>query len=145
MWFWLGNLFLVIFSWLKVIFKAKKSISRSKGKQKYNFLTNKAIGTCAISPFYVVLTEQCLSETILIIQGHLQGQKFNFKVRYNKISFSTNTAWNVCNTSSSWDFDWKSNYSIILMIQGHLQGQFPPHCYILVIVLIHSSFGKWVW
>ena len=36
----------------------------------------------------------------------------------------------------------KSDYSIILVIQSQIQGYFPPNCYILVIVLIHSALGK---
>ena len=48
MWFWLGNPFLVLFSWLKVIFKVEKSISRSS-EQKYHFLTNKARNMCNTS------------------------------------------------------------------------------------------------
>ena len=34
-----------------------------------------------IPHFYVLLTGQSISETILIIQGHLQGQEVNFKVK----------------------------------------------------------------
>ena len=33
------------------------------------------LGTSVIPHFYVILTEQSISETILIIQGHLQGQR----------------------------------------------------------------------
>ena len=39
------------------------------------------LGTSVISHFYVILTGKSISETILIIQGHLQGQKVNFKVK----------------------------------------------------------------
>ena len=46
-------------------------------------------------------------EIILFIQSDLLGQKINFKVKWEKISFLTNTARNVCNTSFSWDFDQK--------------------------------------
>ena len=34
-----------------------------------------------IPHFYVILTGQSISDTILIIQGHLQGQQINFKVK----------------------------------------------------------------
>ena len=56
--------------------------SRSKDniKVKYDFLEMK-LGTSVIFYFYVILTGQSISETILIIQGHLQGQKLNFKVK----------------------------------------------------------------
>ena len=39
------------------------------------------LGTSVISQFYVILTLLSVFENILIIQGHLQGQKFNFKVK----------------------------------------------------------------
>ena len=39
------------------------------------------LGTSVIPHFYVILTGQFISEIILIIQGHLQGQKVNFKVK----------------------------------------------------------------
>ena len=41
----------------------------------------KKLGTNVIPPFHVILTGQSISEIILIIQGHLQGQKVNFKVK----------------------------------------------------------------
>ena len=31
--------------------------------------------------FHIILTGQSISEIILIIQGHLQGQKVNLKVK----------------------------------------------------------------
>ena len=37
--------------------------------------------TSVIQHFHVILTGQSISEIILIIQGHLQGQKVNFKVK----------------------------------------------------------------
>ena len=39
------------------------------------------LGTSVIPHFQVILTGQSISETILIIQSHLQGQKVNFKVK----------------------------------------------------------------
>ena len=39
------------------------------------------LGTSGIPHFHVILTGQSISETILIIQGHLQGQKGNFTVK----------------------------------------------------------------
>ena len=56
--------------------------SRSKGnlKIKYNFSTNEARNN-VIPRFHVLLTGQSISAIILIIQGHLQGQKINFKVK----------------------------------------------------------------
>ena len=39
------------------------------------------LGTSVIPHFYVILTEQSISEIIFNIQGHLQGQKVNFKVK----------------------------------------------------------------
>ena len=39
------------------------------------------LGTSVIFHFHVILSGQSISEIILIIQGHLQGQKVNFKVK----------------------------------------------------------------
>ena len=39
------------------------------------------LGTSVIPHFYVILTGQSISEIILIIQGHLQARKVNFKVK----------------------------------------------------------------
>ena len=53
-----------------------KSISRSN-----MIFQLMKLGKSVIPHFYVILTVQSISETILIIQGHLQGQKVNFKVK----------------------------------------------------------------
>ena len=39
------------------------------------------LGTSVIPPFRVILTGQSISEIILIIQGHLQNEKVNFKIK----------------------------------------------------------------
>ena len=65
------------------------------------------LGTSVISHFHVILTEQSISETICIIQGHLQGQKVNFRVKQGKIYVLTDKARKMCNTAFSWVFDWK--------------------------------------
>ena len=39
------------------------------------------LGTCVIPRFRVILTRQSISEIIQISQGHLQGQRVNFKVK----------------------------------------------------------------
>ena len=39
------------------------------------------LGPSVIPHFYVILTGQFISEIILIIQGHLQGRKVNFKIK----------------------------------------------------------------
>ena len=75
-------------------------------------------GTSVIPHFYVILTEQSISCIILMSQGHLQGQKDNFKVKEAKIQFLTNKDRNMCNTSFKWDFIRKWMYGIILLIQG---------------------------
>ena len=49
------------------------------------------LGTSVIPHFQVI------SKTIFIIQGHLQGQKVNFKVKQDKIVL----------TNKAWAFDWK--------------------------------------
>ena len=56
--------------------------SRSKVnfKIKYDFSTNE-LGTIVIPDFHVILTGQSISKIILIIQGYLQYQKVNFKVK----------------------------------------------------------------
>ena len=59
------------------------------------------LGTSVIPHFHVILTAQSISKILLFIQGHLQGQKVNFKVKKEKISFLTNKARNVCNMPTS--------------------------------------------
>ena len=61
-------------------------------------------GTSVILHFHVILTGQFIYCIICMIQGHLQGQKDNFKVKEAKIQFLTNTDRNMCNTSFTWDF-----------------------------------------
>ena len=61
-------------------------------------------GTSVIPHLYVVLTGQFISCIILMTQGHIQGQRDNFKVKEAKIPFLTNTDRNMCNTSFTWDF-----------------------------------------
>ena len=39
------------------------------------------LGTSVIPDFHVILTEQSILENILIIQGHIQSQEVNFKVK----------------------------------------------------------------
>ena len=39
------------------------------------------LGTSVKPHFHVILTGQSISKIILIIQGHLQSQKVNFKVK----------------------------------------------------------------
>ena len=75
-------------------------------------------GTSVIPHFYVILTGQSISCIILMTEGHLQGQKDNFKVKEAKIQFLTNKDRNMCNTSFTWGFIWKWMYGIILLIQG---------------------------
>ena len=67
------------------------------------------LGTSGIPHFHVILTGQSISETILIIQGHLQGQKGNFTVKLEKIKDIANKARKMFNTSFSWDFPQKIN------------------------------------
>ena len=75
-------------------------------------------GTSVIPHFHVILTGQSISGIILKTQDHLQGQKDNFKVKEAKIPFLTSKDRNMCITSFTWDFIWKSIYDIILLIQG---------------------------
>ena len=47
------------------------------------------LGTSVIPHFHLIFTGQSISATILIILGHLQGQKVNFKVKVKEnISFN---------------------------------------------------------
>ena len=39
------------------------------------------LGTSVLPHFHVILTMQSISKIILFIQGHLQGQKVNVKVK----------------------------------------------------------------
>ena len=52
-------------------------------------------GTSVIPHFHVILTGHYVSCIIFMTQGHLQGQKNNFKVKQSKISFLTNNARNM--------------------------------------------------
>ena len=61
-------------------------------------------GASVIPHFHVILTGQSISCIILMTQGHLQGQKDNFKVKKAKIQFLPNKDRNMCNTSFTWDF-----------------------------------------
>ena len=45
------------------------------------------------------LTREYISDIILMIQGHFQGQKFNLKVKFAKNCVSVNTSRNKSNTS----------------------------------------------
>ena len=45
------------------------------------FQQMKFLGRSVIPHFLVILPGQSISEIILIIQDHLQGQKVNFKVK----------------------------------------------------------------
>ena len=48
------------------------------------------VETSVIPHFHVIFTEKFISYTILMFQGHLQGQKVNFKVNNQKILFIRN-------------------------------------------------------
>ena len=61
-------------------------------------------GTSVIPHFYVILTGQSISCIILVTEGHLQGQKDNFKVKEAKLPFLTKKDRNMFNTSFTWDF-----------------------------------------
>ena len=61
-------------------------------------------GASVILHFHVILTGQSISCIILMTQGHLQGQKDNFKVKAAKIQFLTNKDRNMCNNSFTLDF-----------------------------------------
>ena len=39
------------------------------------------LGTSVIPHFHVILPWQFISKTFLMMEGHLQGQKVNFKVK----------------------------------------------------------------
>ena len=60
--------------------------------------------TSVIPQLHVVLTVLSIFEVILIIWGHRQGQKVNFKVKWKEISFLLRKARNMCNTPFSVDF-----------------------------------------
>ena len=60
---------------LKSIFVYSRSNSRSN-----MIFQQMKLETSVIPHFYVIVTGQSISEIILIIQGHLQGQKVNFMV-----------------------------------------------------------------
>ena len=82
--------------------------SRSKVnfKVKYIFLNNK-LRKRVIPLFHGILSRKSISGIILMIQGHLQGQEVNFKVKLIKMSFLTTTIRNKCNNSFWCDFDYR--------------------------------------
>ena len=41
-----------------------------------------------MSRFFFLLTEKFISDIILMVQGHCQGQKVNFKVHFWKYDFN---------------------------------------------------------
>ena len=62
------------------------------------------LGTNVIPHFHVILIGQFIFCSICMIQGHLQGQNVKYQGQFAKLPFLTNTARNMCNTSSN--FDW---------------------------------------
>ena len=63
--------------------------------------------TSVIPLFHGILTGKFISGIILMIQGHPQGQKVNFKVELLKMSYLTITIRNKCNNSIWCDFDYR--------------------------------------
>ena len=49
--------------------------------------------------FGEILSTESIYDKIMLIQGHLQGQKVNSKVKTTKMCFLTNTNSSKCNTS----------------------------------------------
>ena len=47
--------------------------------------------TCVIPHLHVILTGKSFYVIMFVIQGDFQGQRVNFKVKFIKIFFSTNT------------------------------------------------------
>ena len=64
------------------------------------------VGTSVIPLFRLILIGKSISYIIFMIQGHVQCQKVNLKVKESEICFLSNTVKKLCNTSFSWDFDW---------------------------------------
>ena len=64
----------------KNIFLATRSNDFMATRANMNFSTNEAKNKC-ITSFSRNKTGQSIYEIILFIQGHLQGQKVNFKVK----------------------------------------------------------------
>ena len=80
-------------------------------------------GTSVIPHFHVISTGQSIFCIIFMIQGHLQGQKVNFKVKETKIPFLPIKARNMCDTSFYGILSEKSNNDIILVTQVFFQGR----------------------
>ena len=57
-----------------------------------------------IPQFHVILIELSIFEIILIIQGHLQGQKVHFKAKWKEIIIVLRKARNMCSTYFSVHF-----------------------------------------
>ena len=62
------------------------------------------LGTSVIPQLHKILTVLSIFEVILIIWGHLQGQKVNFKVKWKENTFLLRKARNMCNTPFSVHF-----------------------------------------
>ena len=69
------------------------------------------------------MTTEFISKNILLIQGHLRGQKVNSKVKTAKIGLLTNSS--KCNSLPLYGvfLTEESICGTILMTKGHLQGQ----------------------
>ena len=63
------------------------------------------VGTNVIPRFGVILTGKSISFIIFMIQSNLQSH-FQGQI-YNKNMILTNKVRETCNTSFSWDFNWK--------------------------------------
>ena len=50
------------------------------------------LGTHVIPHFHVILTESPISDIISIIRGHLQGEKVDLRVKWEKITFLAHPA-----------------------------------------------------
>ena len=59
----------------------QNSRSNFNFKIKYYFSANIKVGTSIILIFHAILTGNSISYIIFMIQGHLQGQKLNFKAK----------------------------------------------------------------
>ena len=103
---------------------SKVSISRSN-----MIFQQMKLETSVILQFYVIFTLLSIFENILVIQGHIQGQKVNFKFKSKAISFSIRKVRKMCNTctSISCDFDWAIyfwNYFNYIRSSSRSKGQF---------------------
>ena len=61
-----------------------------QGQVSENLILQIKIRTCVIPHFHVILTGKSFHGIMFVIEGDLQGQKVNFKVKYHSCGYKVN-------------------------------------------------------